>query len=135
MTTQLIIKPFVYMTQELIERIEKDMPKVSVATYTKESLQKMVNDARTRNMEKETYLSYCVGYIHDSVIHANMSGKTHLEHDYEISYSIYSSALAFNESLLEKLELMFPDAEILVKKLMLNFGLSNPLFYSLSIRW
>jgi hypothetical protein len=135
MTTQQIIKPFVYMTQELIERIKKDMPKVSMATYTKGSLQKMVNDARTYKMEKETYLSYCVGYIHDSVIHANMSGKTHLEHDYEISCSIYSSALAFNESLLEKLELMFPDAEILVKNRMLNFVLNSTVLYTLSIRW
>ena len=56
MTTQLIIKSFVYMTQEFIERIEKDMPKVSMASYTKESLQNMFNDVRTNKMKKEKYL-------------------------------------------------------------------------------
>jgi hypothetical protein len=136
MTTQLILKPFVYMTQELIERIEKDVPKVSMASYTKESLQNMVNDVLTNKMKKEKYLSYCVGYIHDSVIHVIMSGKNHFKHDYEISYFIYNSAEEFNESLLEKIQVMFPDAGITIKKAnILNFGLTNPVFYSLSIMW
>lgn len=137
MSTQLIIKPFVNMGQSFIESIEKDTPKISMATYTKESLQNMFNDAVTTNkMKKEKYLSYCVGYIHDSVINANMNGKVHFNHDYEISYFIYDSAEEFNESLLEKLQGMFPDANIIIKKpRFLNFGFSNPIFFSLSIIW
>ena len=134
MTTQQIIKPFVYMTPDLIERIEKDIPKVSDAIYTKESLQKMRNDVATNKMKKEKYLSYCIGYIHDSVIHTNMTGKNYFEHDYEISYFIYNSAEEFNKSLLEKLQVMFPDAVIIIKnRKWLNFGLSNPIFYSIAI--
>ena len=137
MSTQLIIKPFVNMTQSFIESIEKDTPKISMAIYTKESLYNRFNDAVTTNkMKKEKYLSYCVGYIHDSVIHVNMNGKVHFNHDYEISYFIYDSAEEFNESLLGKLQVMFPDANIIIKKTrLLNFGLSNPIFFSLSIIW
>lgn len=134
-TTQEIIKPFVYMTQELIERIEKDMPKVSTATYTRESLHNMANHVRTYKMKKETYLSYCVGFIHDRVIHANMGGKTLYQHDYQIDGSIYSCALEFNDGLMNKLQLMFPDAYILIKKQMLNLGIINSLAYTLWIRW
>lgn len=137
MSIQLTLKPFIYMTQELIERIEKDIPKVSMTSYTKESLKNMFNDVVTTNkMKKEKYLSYCVGYIHDSVIHNNMNGKVHFNHDYEISYFIYDSAEEFNESLLYKLQVMFPDANITIKKAsLLNFGLKNPIFFSLSIIW
>lgn len=137
MTTQLIIEPFVYMTSEFIERIEKDMSKVSMASYTKESLQNMVNNMLTNKIKKEKYISYCVGYIHDSVIHANMTGKTQFLHDYKISNFIYNSAVEFNDCLMEKLKVMFPDAVIIIKKSMLNLCVSNPLFYTytLYIRW
>lgn len=124
------------MTQDHIERIEKDTPTISKATFTKESLQNMYHYQFTNRMKKESYLSYCVGYIHNSVIHENLNGKKHIEHDYEISYFIYSSAEEFNESLLEKLQVMFPDANVIIKnRKLLNFGLTKPEFYSLSVRW
>ena len=136
MTTQLILKPFVYMTVDLIERIEKDMPKVSMASYTKESLRNMVNNMLTNKIKKEKYISYCVGYIHGSVIHENMIGKNHFVHYYEISSFIYNSAVEFNDCLMEKLQVMFPDAVIIIKKTeMLNLCLSNPLYFTLYIRW
>ena len=125
------------MTQDFIDRIDKNAPTVSTAIYTKNSLKTMCNDILThKKMTKEQYLSYCVGYIHNSVITENMNGKKHFLHDYEISYFIYHSAEEFNDSLLEKLQVMFPDATIIIKnRKWFNLCASKPIYYLLYISW
>ncbi len=85
-------------------------------------------------MTKEKYLSYCVGYIHYCVITENLRGNKQFNHNYENSYFMYGSAEEFNQSLLEKLQLMFPDANIVIKEIRwLNVCLSCPTFYLISI--
>ena len=136
MNKQEILKPFVYMTIDLIERIEKQTPVILTKTYPSEALRNMYTDQFTNKMKKESYLSYCVGYIHNSVIHQNLNGNTHFIHDYEISYFIYSSGDEFNKGLLEKLKNMFPDAIINIKdRKWLNLCSSKNLHYSLFISW
>ena len=136
MNKQQILKPFVYMTIDLIERIEKQIPNISEATYTKEDLQNMYKDQFTNKMQKESYLSYCIGFIRNSVIYENQMGNHSFIHDYEITKFIYSSADEFNNSLVAKLQKMFPDANIIIKeRKLLNLCYSDNLCYSLFIVW
>ena len=130
------LKPFEYMTDALIKRIESNFPKTSNAVYTKEKLNNMRNFNKENRMKKEEFISFCVGYIHDNVIHKNQIGNNSFEHDYKFPKSIFDSVEEFNNVLLKKLYDMFPDANIdIIEREWLNsFDYENK-HYKLIIGW
>ena len=152
-TTKELLKSFVLLSDEYIVLIEKDMdikPKMRVTDaisknedkiYTTELLNTIYNNNLATNiMTKDKYMAYCVGFIQREVIGRNIHGYKHFEHYYDVSNYVHiynSSAEEFNQILMEKIKVMFPDAYFIIEnRTSFNYLFSSePVYFSLLIKW
>jgi hypothetical protein len=151
-TTKELLKPFVFLSDEYLYIIEKDMgiepnkcitdaiSKNAEKIYTNETLNTIYNDDKNKIITKDKYMKYCVGYIQRRVIGQNIHGYTNFEHYYDVTNYVHmynSSAEEFNQILLEKIKVMFPDMNIIIiNRTSFNYLFSSePVYFSILIQW